>query len=331
MKNMLSSVSGLSRELSIVDEYIDELLGADTETNGVAEVFGSIRGSRGKMIRPILLLLTARFGPAYKGARQRLYKLGALIEIVHMASLIHDDIIDDSPLRRRRPTIQHQFGKDIAVYAGDYMISRVFCHLAEEHTTQEVLGIGRTIENMCRGELRQMNCRWNTETTIETYLRNICGKCVSLFIEAARLGAAGGGADEKAVNCLASIGEHLGYMFQMRDDLLDFISDQQKEGKPVHRDFADGIYTLPVLYALQQPGSGARLREIAGVNNTDPNYGELLLEMRELTRQSGGIDFTLEQMDSHARQARMQLSALPSSEVVQGIEMLIDQMLKRDA
>jgi len=328
MENILLSVKGLRAELSFVDNYIGEFLCTDQETGMVAQVLGSARNSRGKMIRPMLLLLAARMGPQYAARRQRLCKLGALLEIVHMASLIHDDIIDDSPLRRGRPTVQQQYGKDMAVFAGDFMISRVFCHLAEESMTREGQSIGRAIEEMCRGELGQMSCRWDTETTVSAYLRNIYGKSVALFVESIRLGAQVSGAGEHTVNCLTDIGEHIGYMFQMRDDLLDFLSDQQQEGKPVHRDFADGIYTLPVLYALGQPQSATRLREIAAINSDSPHYGELLWEMRELVRHSGGIDFTWRQIENHAAQAKRQIQSLPAQEVRLGLEKLMERLLE---
>ena len=327
MGNALLGVKDINAELSIVNNYIDEFLHTNQESAVVAQVLNSARNSRGKMIRPLLLLLAARFGQHYIAKRQQLCKLGALVEIVHMASLIHDDIIDDSPLRRGRPTVQQQYGKDMAVFTGDFMISRVLRYLSEEGLMREGQSIGRTIEEMCRGELGQMSCRWNTETTIDAYLRNIYGKSVVLFVEAAQLGAAGSGSAEQTATSLAAIGEHLGYMFQIRDDLLDFISDQQQEGKPVHRDFADGIYTLPVLYALGQPMYAARLREIAAADSASPYYMELLKEMRELVRQSGGITFSWKQAENHAAQARRHLSTLPAKEATAGIEKIISRLL----
>jgi len=280
------------------------------DTGVVADVFSSVRGTRGKMIRPILLFLAARFGPSYKGTRERLCKLAALTEIVHMASLIHDDIIDDSPLRRGRSTVQARFGKDIAVYAGDFMLSRVMSALAREGLQRSGEILGRTIEEMCRGELGQMACRWDTETTIDAYLKNICGKTAALFIAAAQIGAIECGCDDRDVGYLAGIGENLGYMFQMRDDMLDFISDESREGKPVHKDFSDGIYALPVLYAFGT-GSGGRLRVIAAQNADAPDYYENLAEAGELIRGSGGLKFTAAQIKKHAIQARRQLVSIP--------------------
>ena len=319
---------GLHPELVFVDSYINEFLCTEEETGAVARVLNEISHTRGKMIRPLLLLLAARFGPQYLALRRQLAKLGAAIEIVHMASLIHDDIIDDSPLRRGRPTIQQQFGKDIAVFAGDFLISRVMYHLAKEGMSREVAAIGQTIEKMCRGELGQMACRFDPKTTVGIYLGNIYNKTVTLFVEAMELGAVISGCDEDTVSCLAAIGEHLGYMFQIRDDLLDFISDPAKEGKPVHKDFADGIYTLPVLYALNQPDYAKRLREIAGRESGNPHYDELLEEMQELVVKSGGIDFAWQQIKTHAEEARQQLLTLPGNEGREGLDKLVSQLGK---
>ncbi|MDR2712400.1 MAG: polyprenyl synthetase family protein [Clostridiales bacterium] len=330
MNDILQSVEGLNPELDFVDSYINEFLCTEEETDAVARVLSEVSNTRGKMIRPLLLLLAARFGPQYEPLRRQLCKLGAVIEIVHMASLIHDDIIDDSPLRRGRPTVQQKFGKDMAVFAGDFLISRVMYHLAKEGMSREALTIGQTIEKMCRGELGQMACRFDPDTAIEIYLSNIYNKTVILFIEAMQLGAVASGCDEATVRRLAAIGEHLGYMFQIRDDLLDFISDPAKEGKPVHKDFADGIYTLPVLYALDQPAYAKRLREIAGIESGSPHYGELLEEMQELVAQNGGIDYAWQEIKNHAEKARLKLAALPGNGGREGLNRLICQLLDQE-
>ncbi|MCL1815140.1 MAG: polyprenyl synthetase family protein [Treponema sp.] len=329
MENLLLDIKDLSEELLLVDNYINEFLHTSGEMEEVETILNCVNSTRGKMIRPLLLLLAARFGPDYEAEKQRLCKMGALVEIVHMASLVHDDIIDDSPLRRGRPTIQQQFGKDMAVYAGDFMTSRVLRHLSAEQMNREGIIIGWTVEKMCRGELGQMSCRWNTETSVEEYLRNIFGKSAALFVAAAQLGGEGSGTSQNIVGSLTAIGEHLGYMFQMRDDLLDFISAESKEGKPVHKDFADGIYTLPVLYAFTQPSCGQRLREIARSDSTASGYGELLREMRQIVLQSGGIDFCRQQMENHAALAGRQVAALMEQEMRLGLGLgrLIEELL----
>lgn len=310
MLEQLVTYEGLERDLAAVEHYIQEYLQTSAETGVLADVFHSVRNTKGKMVRPIFLLISAQFGYRFEQMRDNLCKLAALIEIIHTASLIHDDIIDDSPTRRGRSTVQAQFGKDIAVYAGDFMLSRVMCTLSRENMGASGVILGEAIEAMCRGELGQMTSRWDTETTMGTYLRNIYGKTTALFIGAARIGASESGCSETVVGYLSGVGENLGYMFQMRDDYLDFCSDELQEGKTVHKDFADGIYTMPVLFAFGTP-CGDRLREIASLHPCSTDYAERLTEVRELIRSSGGLDFTLEQIKKHSIQAKRQLRAIP--------------------
>lgn len=321
MLESVLKVAGLREELAQVDKYIDVFLETELETGVTADLFDLVRGTRGKMVRPILLLLAGRFGPDYCAARDRLCKLAAVVEVIHMASLIHDDIIDDSPLRRGRHTVQARFGKDMAVYAGDFMLSRVMYTLAKENLPRAGVTMGRAIEEMCRGELGQMACRWDAETTIETYLKNIYGKTAALFVAAAQLGAAESGCTERDIGYLGGMGENFGYIFQMRDDILDFTSEAGREGKPVHQDFADGIYTLPVLYALSHPATGARLREVTARGAA--GAPGLTDEMCALVRAGGGIDLTWAQIENHAVQARRNLSALPRCAATVALEALV--------
>ena len=323
MLERLPAIEDLQEELDLVDKNIDVLLQTDTYDGSVADVFASVRSQRGKMIRPTLLLLAARFGRNYAGQLDRLCKLGALVEIVHMASLIHDDIIDDSPLRRGRISIQARFGKDVAVYAGDFLISRVMHCICVGGMTSSGVVIARTIEEMCRGEISQKSCRWDTETTIGSYIRNIYGKTAVLFKTAAQIGAAEGGADEQDVGCLRSIGKSLGYMFQLRDDLIDIVSDGHKQGKPVNRDFSQGIYTMPVLFAFGNHACGGRLREIAGMGAEEANYGKRLAEMRALVGGSGGLEFTWAKIDEYAAQVQRRISSLPRKSAALAIEQLV--------
>lgn len=334
MLSLKAAVPGLDDELALVDSYIDQFLHADLDTDDTDNILRTVREGRGKMIRPSLLLLAGRFGPGYPVCRDLLCRLGAMVEIIHMASLVHDDIVDDSPLRRNRPTAQSRFGKDMAVYAGDFMLCRAMFHMFGQDFPEGGMLLCRAMEEMCRGEIGQFACRWDTETTMDTYLVNIRGKTVALFTAACRLGAMASGCGENLMNRLARVGEHLGHMFQLRDDLLDYLSEESREGKPVHKDFSDGIYTMPVLYALGNGGCGQRLREIARCDAGHEAYADLLCEMRRLVCASGGIEFTRGQIENHAVQAQRQLSMLPrndSARVVQKIILWLEDNLPHTA
>ena len=229
------------------------LAAADRRNSITAEILDAVTSADGKGYRPSLLLLAGRMGPDYKKVRQKLCRLGALVEYVHMASLVHDDIVDDSPTRRGVATVQARFGKDMAVFTGDLMLGQVMRVLLEENDRKSGLLIANTVRDMCAGEISQADCLFRCDTSVEQYYNNVFGKTVSIFVTSCKIGAMESGLDRGTIDLLGIIGLHLGFLFQIRDDLMDFLPDNGKEGKPVGQDFREGILTLPVLYALEDP------------------------------------------------------------------------------
>ena len=170
---------GLKQELAAdmicVRKNLEELMAAPPESDAAAEVMKAVSESKGKGLRPQLLLMAGRCGPEFLEKRERLRRLTALVEMVHMASLIHDDIVDDSPLRRGKPSIQSLFGKDMAVYAGDLLLSRIVQELFRAPFLEAGALFGETVEEMCKGELGQMAVRYSEDVTPGAYMRNIYG------------------------------------------------------------------------------------------------------------------------------------------------------------
>lgn len=250
----------------------------------------------------------------------------AVVELAHGASLIHDDIVDDSPLRRGRPTVQSRFGKDMAVYAGDFLLSRLFLFLMERDMTRCGLLLARSMSDMCCGETRQYQAQFDTEATEEAYFESVLGKTASLFATSCELGAVESGCGPENVQTLREFGRNLGILFQLRDDLLDFTSDQQIEGKPVHSDFKRGLYTLPVLHTFQDPDAGPRLKEAA---RQIQSGGDDVLRVRieELVAQSGGIAYTVSVMKQYEQRARCLLESLPPGPVLQLMETMIHRLV----
>ena len=192
------------------------------------------------MIRPRLVLMAGSFGTDRDDVRERLYKLAAVVEMTHLASLIHDDIVDDAPFRRGKPSVQSKYGKNAAVYAGDFLMSRITFYLMREGLNRSGMIISQAVEEMCAGEIGQAMCRYKEDVTLDEYLQNIHGKTVALFRACCRIGAMESGCDERVSRMLESFGECLGYMFQMRDDLLDFVPDSSMIGKKATRISAKG-------------------------------------------------------------------------------------------
>ncbi|MDR0425235.1 MAG: polyprenyl synthetase family protein [Clostridiales Family XIII bacterium] len=319
-------IDELENDIGRVDAYMAEYL-HDTSMNPMLNaVLETIIATKGKKVRPLLLLLAGRFGPQWPESRDRLCKMAACIEMIHMASLIHDDIVDDAPTRRGRETVQSRFGKDMAVYAGDFVMSRILYYLFREATPETGMLLAKTVESMCYGEMCQLTCNFNTETTMSDYLSNIYGKTASLFIATCRIGAAESGCGVQSTEVFSEIGKHIGYLFQLRDDLLNFVSNVQREGKPVFTDFLNGTYTLPILHTLGHPHHGSRLKEMLRAASFGGASAIELEEIRSLIIQCKGIEFTRSMIRAHAAEARELLTNLPRKQAARGIRAMLDYL-----
>lgn len=305
----------LRKDLEKTEEYLSEYLRDPGFGGAVEQILKDMAASKGKRLRPRLLLLAARCGDGVESVRERLFRLGALVEMVHMASLIHDDIVDDAATRRGMPAIQAKYGKDRAVYAGDLLLSRIVQSLFRDGFDRVGACFGDTVESMCLGELGQMTCRFDENVTVDQYMRNIYGKTAALCRLACLAGAIESGCRRETLRCLEELGINFGYMFQIRDDLLDFTSDASREGKPARADFREGIFTLPVIYAMKEESYRPeilRLMRAAREQRFGPDEEERLLEA---VTASGGLDRAAEDMRSYARRALEAAGMLPEKDV----------------
>ena len=312
MSKLVGNVN--DERMKAVEEYLSFFSAHPFCGVEVGAVLDDATVTRGKMIRPRLLLLASEFGPARKTAQDRLCKLAAIAELTHIASLIHDDIVDDAPYRRGKPSIQSKYGKDAAVYAGDFIMSRICYYMMKENMNRSGTVLAKTIEEMCIGEVGQARCRYKDDVAIEEYLSNIHGKTVALFMACCRMGAMESGCDEEMVRNLELFGECLGYMFQLRDDLLDFTSDVLTIGKAAHKDFQEGIYTMPVLYALKQPGGREALRPFMMDNAAGQLTADGIFQMEKIVTELGGVDATWKEIQRRQTQAEALAEALPRCE-----------------
>lgn len=203
----------------------------------------------GKYLRPTLLILAAK-ASGQDEIGQNIIQVASSIEILHMATLIHDDVIDDSDKRRGAISIQARFGKDTAVYAGDFLFTKFFdLILKSELNHQYMIQNAKTMRHILDGELNQMAERFNLNQKYSDYLANIKGKTAALFRLAAQEGAYLANASSEVSAALSHYGENLGIAFQMIDDILDY-TGSQKLNKPTLEDLATGVYSLPLLIAL---------------------------------------------------------------------------------
>ena len=288
------------KELERVRQYMLKIAENPFKGTATGAVLDDVLGSSGKMLRPRLLLQWGSLGPCFSERSEKLCLLAAMVELTHMASLVHDDIIDEAPTRRGLPSIQRRYGKDAAVYAGDFLISRVNYWEAKEQLAEEAMILSETVEKMCIGEIGQAVNRFRKDVTVERYISCIKGKTASLFDAACRLGALDAGCGEEIVKTAGVFGEYLGIMFQLRDDLLDFTSTQQQEGKETHKDFLDGIYTMPLLMAMRSEEGRNALMPFLEENAKRRPGREELAGMESEVKRFGGVAATIGEIHRYA-------------------------------
>ena len=240
-------------ELDKCNDLIDNFFDFPEDDSYVREVFSVVKQTPGKRLRPLLAIISGRFSTSYDKHIEHVLDAAAMIELTHTASLIHDDIVDNSELRRGFPTIQSRYGKNTAVYIGDLILSSVMKHSLQHHQEQTGIRIAETVKNMCCGELTQTKNLNNRNISEDAYWQIVQGKTATLFSSACYCGAMEAALDEKTCLLLADIGNQIGVMFQLRDDILDFYDTDT--GKPAFQDIRNGIYTYPLIIAMQHPAS----------------------------------------------------------------------------
>ncbi len=308
-----------------VKHYMDKIAENSYEGTRTGTVLQDVIGSSGKMVRPKLLLLCSAFGPDAAEYSDRFCMLAAMVELTHMASLIHDDIVDEAPCRRGKPSVQGKYGKDAAVYAGDFLIARIHYWLAKEQLNATGMALSKAIEEMCAGEIGQARCRYKEDVTVEEYLFNIKGKTSALFRTACMLGGLESGCSEETVAKLSMLGEYIGIIFQLHDDLLDFTSSKAKEGKEIHKDFQDGIYTMPVLLAKGSQEGRASLTFIMRENAKRSLTQCEIQEMERLVFHYGGIKGTIGEIHRYTSLCRQLVDSLEYNESAEQIKRMLDR------
>lgn len=241
----------------MIQSRIKEVL--QSGSHDINDVLSYLLQRQGKLFRPRLVTLCASLGTC-DVLKSR--DMAVAIELIHMASLIHDDVIDRAAMRRGQESVNQRWGNHASVLTGDYLFSAAF-QLINLHNMQEVMTVvTRTIQIMCMGEIRQMGLAYHLEVSEKEYLQKTYEKTACLFASACKVGAITSDLSEEAVCALEQFGLYMGYAFQIIDDVLDFVSDSSLLGKPVGNDLLEGNITLPVIYALEDPTYGTWLRAI---------------------------------------------------------------------
>lgn len=208
--------------------------------------------SGGKLLRPGFLLISGRFG---EYDSQKMCTLAAVIEMLHMATLVHDDIVDDAKTRRGRETVQSKYGKDYAVFIGDILFSRCFMALSNNVSMENMKLLSEAIFKICTGEIEQYSSHFSQEVNVKKYFRRIAAKTAALFSLSFYIGAYESGCSYELIANLSKIGYDIGMAFQIIDDILDYTAESSVIGKPSANDLKEGIFTLPLILAIKKDKS----------------------------------------------------------------------------
>lgn len=278
----------------------------------------------GKRFRPLFTVLSAQIGPNPDAGEVTI--AGAVIELVHLATLYHDDVMDEAEVRRGTPTANVRWGNNVAILAGDYLFataSRLVSRLGPE----AVRLIAETFAQLVTGQMRETRGVTDGADPVEHYLKVVYEKTACLISAAGRFGGMFSGADGEQVERLSRLGGIVGTAFQISDDIIDIDSDSQESGKLPGTDVREGVHTLPMVYALREPGpEAARLRELLSGPVDDD---EAVVEALTLLRASPGMAKAKEFLGQYAAQARQELAVLPDVPGRYALQALVDYTVSR--
>lgn len=312
----------ISTDLNIIKELIIEVnKSSERYLNSSIDYLVT---TGGKMLRPAFVLIGSTFGNSKD--KEKLHNIAAAIETLHLATLIHDDIVDDSEMRRGKETIQTKYSKEYAVYMGDYLFTKCFMMLSShEYTNDNLFNISKGISKICIGEMMQNQLRYNLNVGTKDYLKVISGKTAGLFAVSLATGANASDANDEISKKLARIGYNIGMAFQIIDDILDYSDDSKIVGKDTQKDIVNGYYTLPVIFALKS-NSKSELQDIIKEKNISKTQ---ILEAIEIIQKSGSVEKTVKLAKKYTIRALKHINDLPDTDGKRVLLELVPKLLSR--
>ncbi len=318
----LAAIRGLTADdMQAVDALIIDRLKSDVVL--INQIGSYIVNSGGKRLRPLIVLLAAR-SLGYQGNRH--IDLAAIVEFIHTATLLHDDVVDGSDLRRSRETANAVWGNAASVLVGDFLYSRAFEMMVDVNLMRVMEILSHATNRIAEGEVLQLlNCK-NPDTSETQYLEVILRKTATLFEAGARLGAVLCGADAAAESAIATYGLHLGMAFQLVDDALDYSSSNEELGKNIGDDLAEGKPTLPLIQAMRQGTTEQAQLVRAAIEHGGAGQAESIMKIIEST---DAIAYTARLARREAEIAKQALDRLPPSRFREALAGLADFSVSR--
>ena len=305
-----------------IEQLMSDELGKADEL--MAEAVQHLFQAGGKRFRPLFTVLAASLGPRPDDPDVAI--AGAVIELVHLATLYHDDVMDEAQMRRGAPSANARWGNNIAILAGDYLFATA-SRLVSRLGPDAVRVIADTFAQLVTGQMRETRGAAEHVDSVDHYLKVVYEKTACLIAASGRFGATFSGADAEQVERLHRLGGIVGTAFQISDDIIDIDSDPDESGKVPGTDLREGVHTLPVLYALRESGPDSdRLRELLA---TPVEREEDVAEALTLLRRSAGMVRAKETVAEYAAQARDELASLPAGPGRDALATLVDYTVNR--
>ncbi|MBQ2951351.1 MAG: polyprenyl synthetase family protein [Prevotella sp.] len=310
-----------------LDDFIEMFNGSLSHTDGMlAQVLDHIRKRAGKRMRPMLILLMAK---NYGSVSEVTQHSGVGLELLHTASLVHDDVVDESSERRGQASVNATYNNKVAVLVGDYLLSTALLHVSltgNQQIVQYLAELGRTL---AKGEILQLSNISNSEISEDVYYQVIKQKTAALFEACCAIGALSAGAVSEEVEAARLFGQNLGIAFQIRDDIFDYY-DSEEIGKPTGNDMAEGKLTLPVIYALNSTGN-SDMNELAHKVKEGRVSADEISRLVEFTKKHGGIEYAEQKMD-YFRQLCLDFIAKYSAkqDVKEALRAYVDFVIQRN-
>ena len=316
-------------DLPLLDEHlgrVEAALGQAVRSDDpfLSEVAAHLITAGGKRLRPVLVIASAAASGALTdgGISQDVIQGAASVELVHLGSMYHDDVIDGADSRRGVPSVNAVWGNLVAIVAGDFLLARASEIAASLGT--EVSGLlAATIGRLCEGEVAELQYAYNPSRPESAYLTAITGKTASLMATSCRVGALLAGADRAVIETLTRFGEAFGIAFQIWDDVLDLVGTDHGLGKPAGHDLVEGVYTLPVIRALAVPSVGAELHSLLGTRLDTPTRDKA----RDIVRSTDALLASVVEARRFADQAEATLFGRPNEPVVDSLRGLGHRLL----
>jgi len=308
--------------LAVNDFIVEQLY---SEVTLVESIGHYIVEAGGKRMRPVLTLLAAR---SCGIESQQHIPMAAVIELIHTATLLHDDVVDMSTLRRGRPTVNAEWNNPSSVLVGDFIYSRAFQILVQIGNMRIMEIIANTTNKIAEGEVLQLIAKNNPESSEASYMQVIESKTAILFQAAAQCGALLGNVEPDIEAALTEFGVRIGTAFQLVDDLLDYSGDAADLGKNIGDDLAEGKPTLPLIHAMEN-GTDPEKDLIREALKSEELPEQMLQDVIKIVRNNGGLEYTKNQANTHAQAAQKCLASLPQSQFRYAMEAMVEFSVNR--